>query len=151
MSSLFVPAMAPQGLLVHVILASCATRVRSNASWRVPACASAVELGWYPSCRDRLYSLSPIDGLSGPDRDPRVGAASGSDALLLLAWRPPYLAPPKTDAGYRTVPVPDRVLAAVTQHFMNVAAGRRLVRRLPSAVSRPGAAAMPAGRPGRRH
>ncbi len=40
--------------------------------------------------------------------------------LVLLARRQPYLAPPKTNAGYRTVPVPDSVLTALTEHFKNV-------------------------------
>lgn len=40
--------------------------------------------------------------------------------LVLLARRPPYLAAPKTNAGYRTVPVPDSVLTALTEHFKNV-------------------------------
>lgn len=37
--------------------------------------------------------------------------------LVLLARRAPYLAPPKTNAGYRTIPLPDSVLAALAKHF----------------------------------
>lgn len=41
--------------------------------------------------------------------------------LVLLARRAPYLAPPKTNAGYRTVPTPDSVLSALTEHFKQFA------------------------------
>ena len=40
--------------------------------------------------------------------------------LLLLARRPPYIAPPKSTAGYRTVPTPDTVLTALAEHFKSV-------------------------------
>ncbi len=37
--------------------------------------------------------------------------------LVLLPHRDPYLAPPKTDASYRTVPLPDVVLEALARHL----------------------------------
>ena len=40
--------------------------------------------------------------------------------LVLLARRPPYVAPPKTTAGYQTVPTPDTVLTVLAEHFKSV-------------------------------
>lgn len=37
--------------------------------------------------------------------------------LVLLANRPPFLAPPKTDASVRTVPLPDVVVDALAAHL----------------------------------
>jgi len=39
--------------------------------------------------------------------------------LILLPGGPPYLAPPKTTASYRTVPLADVVLAALSEHLKN--------------------------------
>ncbi len=37
--------------------------------------------------------------------------------LVLLAGRPPYLAPPKTDASHRTIPLPQVVLDVLAEHL----------------------------------
>lgn len=69
-------------------------------------------------------------GLTVPHVDFLRRTLRVTQQVILLANRPPYLAPPKTAASRRTVPLPTVVVDALAEHLAAFPADPRLVDRL---------------------